>query len=195
MDYLNNTYIHSAFLKKSKNFIIFLIIVVIFDFFLFPMPTLADEAVRAETNNNRNLLIISENTDIVGQKNENSIIVNIPQQEQPASELPQNKPAKTKKIGNYVVTAYNSEVGQTDDSPCITANGFNLCQHGVEDTIAANFLPFGARVRMPELFGERVFVVRDRMNFRHSHRVDVWMLKKQDARKFGVKNTKIEVLE
>ena len=85
-------------------------------------------------------------------------------------------------------------MGQTDDSPCITANGFDVCENGVEDTIAANFLPFGAKIKIPELFGDRVFVVRDRMNRRFSNRVDVWMIEKQDAKQFGVKYAKIQVL-
>ncbi len=92
------------------------------------------------------------------------------------------------------MTAYNSEPGQTDDSPCITANGFNVCEHGVEDTVAANFLPFGAKVRMPELYGDRVFIVRDRMNSRYKNRIDIWMVNRSDAIQFCVKRVKIEVL-
>ncbi|MEK7203003.1 MAG: hypothetical protein AAB653_01680, partial [Patescibacteria group bacterium] len=84
---------------------------------------------------------------------------------------------------------------QCDDSPCITANGFNVCEHETEDVIAANFLPFGAKIRIPELFGERIFVVRDRMNVRFSNRIDVWMVEKNQAKRFGVKYAKIEVLE
>jgi len=53
------------------------------------------------------------------------------------------------------ITAYSSTVDQCDDTPCITANGFNLCAHNQEDVIAANFLPFGTKVRIPELFGDR----------------------------------------
>jgi len=93
------------------------------------------------------------------------------------------------------LTAYNSEVGQTDGDPCTTANGFNVCKHGVEDTVAANFLPFGTRIMIPALFGDRVFVVRDRMNRRFSNRVDVWMLKKSDAMKFGVRQAEVIILE
>lgn len=96
--------------------------------------------------------------------------------------------------GIKTITAYNSEVWQCDASPCVTANGFNVCEHGIEDTIAANFLKFGTKVRIPELFGDRLFVVRDRMNKRYPNRVDVWMLDKSDAKQFGVKRTKIEVV-
>jgi 3D (Asp-Asp-Asp) domain-containing protein len=93
------------------------------------------------------------------------------------------------------MTAYNSEVRQTDDSPCITANGFNVCKHGQEDTIAANFLKFGTKVKIPDLYGDRIFVVRDRMNKKHPNRVDIWMKDRASALKFGVKTAKIQVIE
>jgi 3D (Asp-Asp-Asp) domain-containing protein len=97
--------------------------------------------------------------------------------------------------GYHSMTAYTSEAAQTDASPCTTANGFNVCNHGVEDTVAANFLPFGAKVKIPDLFGDRVFIVRDRMNSRYSERVDVWMKEKPDAMKFGVRTARIVVLK
>ncbi len=95
----------------------------------------------------------------------------------------------------YIMTAYNSEVAQCDASPCITANGFNVCEHGIEDTVAANFLKFGTEIRIPELFGDRILVVRDRMNSRYTERVDVWLLHKDNAIDFGVKYPLIEVLK
>lgn len=105
-------------------------------------------------------------------------------------DLPDNKGSRTVSL-----TAYNSEVGQTDGDPCTTANGFNLCEKGVEDSVAANFLPFGTKIMIPDLFGDRVFVVRDRMNRRFNNRVDVWMLRKTDALKFGVRHAEIVILE
>lgn len=110
--------------------------------------------------------------------------------------LPENKGLEVKYTINTIMTAYNSEVGQCDDSPCITANGFNVCKHANEDTIAMNGMKMGTKVRFPELFGNKVFVVRDRMNARYgSNRADVWMISKADAKKFGVKSAKMEVLE
>lgn len=96
---------------------------------------------------------------------------------------------------NHAFTAYNSEVAQTNDQPCITANGFNVCNHGIEDTVAANFLPFGTMIRIPELFGDRIFIVRDRMNRRYPDRVDIWMLHKSDAIQFGIRHSYIEIIE
>lgn len=102
---------------------------------------------------------------------------------------------KVIRTSTHTITAYNSDPAQTDDTPCITANGFDVCAHGEEDTIAANFLKFGTKVRIPELYGDRIFIVRDRMNKRYSDRVDIWMKEKTDARKFGVKVARIEVVE
>ncbi len=117
-------------------------------------------------------------------------------------ELSEDKQEKTEAVErtvawskNYTMTAYNSEVAQCDASPCITANGFNVCEHGIEDTVAANFLKFGTEIRIPELFGDKIFVVRDRMNARYTNRVDVWLLHKDNAIDFGVKYPLIEVLE
>jgi len=97
-------------------------------------------------------------------------------------------------MGVRTLTAYNSESSQTDGDPCTTANTFNVCNHGVEDTIAANFLTFGTKVRIPDLFGDRIFIVRDRMNTRYPNRVDIWMINKDDALKFGTRRAEIEII-
>lgn len=86
-------------------------------------------------------------------------------------------------------TAYNSEVGQTDSTPFITASGTHV-RHGV---LAANFLPIGTRVKIPEIYGDQVFIVEDRMNARYHKKVDIWMENHSDAIVFGSKNIKIEV--
>jgi 3D (Asp-Asp-Asp) domain-containing protein len=60
--------------------------------------------------------------------------------------------------------------------------------------IAANFLKFGTKVRIPELFGDRVFTVQDRMNRRFPNHVDVWMKDRGQAINFGVQKAQIEIL-
>lgn len=87
-------------------------------------------------------------------------------------------------------TAYNSEPGQTDSTPFTTANGTRV-RDGI---VAANFLKFGTRIRIPEYFGDKVFEVHDRMNARYTSRVDIWMLNKADAKAWGVRRVKIEIL-
>ena len=103
-----------------------------------------------------------------------------------------NEARKAIKTLKVVVTAYSSSPEETDDTPFITASGKRVA----EDIIANNGLPFGTNVRIRELFGNKVFVVGDRMNKRMgNHRIDVWMPSKALALNFGVKNTELEILE
>lgn len=180
---------HNKFitLKQAKKVVIILVAVFFFEFFMFPAPVMADELMEITNMSQDQGNIITGENDI-----NQEVMVNVAEFK---GKLPENREIEAKWSGHIVITAYNSEPGQTDDSPCITANNFNVCENGVEDTIAANFLPFGTKVRIPALFGDRVFVVRDRMNRRFSNRVDVWMLERPDAVKFGVKIAKIEVLK
>ncbi len=101
------------------------------------------------------------------------------------------EPVRYKKL-NVLVTGYSSTVQQTDDTPFITASG-----KYVEDGIVANnMLPFGTRVRIPEIYGDKIFIVEDRMNVRKGYyHVDVWFEEYHQAKDFGVKTTYIEVLE
>ncbi len=95
-----------------------------------------------------------------------------------------------------VLTAYTSTPDQTDGDPCTTADGTNVCV-SKNPTVAANWLPFGTLIKIPALFGDKVFEVHDRMNprFNGQNRMDIWMdTSKAEARKFGVKrNITIEI--
>ncbi|MBI2036999.1 MAG: hypothetical protein HYT14_01400, partial [Candidatus Liptonbacteria bacterium] len=53
------------------------------------------------------------------------------------------------------ITAYSSTPEETDSTPFITASG----THVRDGVVAANFLPFGTAVKIPELYGDRLFVV------------------------------------
>lgn len=86
-------------------------------------------------------------------------------------------------------TSYNSLPGQTDSTPDITASGTKT-RWGV---VAANFLPIGTRIKIPELYGDQVFIVEDRMNARYWKRIDIWMENYQDSKEFGIRNVTIEV--
>ncbi len=73
------------------------------------------------------------------------------------------------------VTAYNAgDINQTDSSPCISANGENVClalELGYK-RCAANFVPLGTDLIIQH-FGE--CKVTDRMNSRFPNRVDIAM--------------------
>jgi len=99
------------------------------------------------------------------------------------------KAAKTIKV---VITAYSSTEDQTDDTPFITASN----KYVKDGIIANNMLPFGTKIRIPKLYGDKVFTVEDRMNRKKSdYHIDIWMPSKTLAVNFGVKTTDIEVLE
>jgi 3D (Asp-Asp-Asp) domain-containing protein len=98
---------------------------------------------------------------------------------------------KTKKI-LVILTAYSSTADQTDDSPFMTANG-TFVRDGI---VANNMLPFGTKIKIPEFYGDKEFVVADRMNARVGHYIiDIWFPSREAAKNFGVKKTYIEVSE
>jgi len=89
------------------------------------------------------------------------------------------------------LTAYSSTVSQCDASPFITASGTRV--H--EGTVAANFLPFGTKIKIPELYGDRIFVVEDRMSNRFWYVVDVWMPTYNEAIQLGRRQAKIVIID
>lgn len=101
-------------------------------------------------------------------------------------------------VVNGIITAYTSTPDQTDDTPFIAATGKRVHDR----MIAANGLPFGTKIKIPDLYGDKEFVVEDRMNKRYycytkgskRCRMDVWLdTSKKEAKKFGVKKLKVEV--
>ena len=95
-----------------------------------------------------------------------------------------------------VATAYSSTVDQTDSTPCITANGFDLCENNVEEIITNNGLKFGTKIRIPALYGSRVFTVADRMNSRYgANRIDIWMTDRDRAMDFGKRLVEMEIVK
>ena len=95
-----------------------------------------------------------------------------------------------RKTMNIWITAYSSAPEQTDSTPFVTASG-SYVRTGVA---AANFLPFNSRFKLPELFDDRVFVIEDRMHKRFNNRIDIWFSTKEEAKNFGKKLAKVEIL-
>lgn len=88
------------------------------------------------------------------------------------------------------VTKYSSEVGQTDDSPFITANG----DHVGKGTIACpGNLAFGTKV---EILGEK-YTCNDRMNkrYRDGNYFDVWTEETSDAIEWGRQQQEIKIFK
>jgi 3D (Asp-Asp-Asp) domain-containing protein len=108
--------------------------------------------------------------------------------------LPKNELRGTAySFDNIPVSAYNSVPWQTDATPCIGAQGTDICELleiGL-NTCAANFLPLGTII---EVEGLGICEVRDRMNARYYYRVDWYMgMDIAAAKSWGVKYLEIGV--
>lgn len=90
-----------------------------------------------------------------------------------------------------IVTGYSSTEDQTDSDPFITAAG-TWVREGI---IASNLLPFGTKVRIPEVYGDKIFVVEDRMHWEKKYQIDIWFPSYWEALNFGAKRTYIEILK
>jgi len=96
-----------------------------------------------------------------------------------------------------VVTAYNvGDPRQTDDTPCISANGENICRALAEGGMrcAANFVPLGSRLYVDKI---GMCLVTDRMNRRYRNRVDIAMEKDEyrKALRFGRQKLQVKILD
>lgn len=112
----------------------------------------------------------------------------------PLRALPQvtDKQYKVAKTIRLTVTAYSSTVDQTDSDPFTTASGERVA----DGIIAYNFLPFGTKVRFPERFGNKIFVVEDRLRTGHGHYIaDMWMPSRQQAQQWGARILTMEIVE
>ena len=89
------------------------------------------------------------------------------------------------------VTAYASIRKLTSKHPFLTASAERV-RYGI---VAANFLPFGKRIQIPTLFGDQIFIVKDRMHPRFKDRVDIWMPRLAKAKKFGIRSANVVVLD
>lgn len=93
------------------------------------------------------------------------------------------------KTMHVTVTAYSSTNDQTDGNPYRTAIG-TFVRDGI---VAANFLPIGTVVRFPDKFGDKLFIVEDRMDERFGLQVDIWMSEQKEAKKFGIQYLKMDI--
>ncbi len=105
--------------------------------------------------------------------------------------LPEIQSRPAKRTIQVVVTAYSSTVDQTDGDPFTTASGSKV--H--DGTVAFNALPFGTKVRFPDRFGEKIFVVEDRLSSRAGpFHADIWMPTRSDALQWGKRTLTMEIL-
>ncbi len=108
------------------------------------------------------------------------------------AEKASNEAKKVIRKIKVIITAYSSTPEQTDETPFITASGKQVA----DGIVANNLLPLGTKIKIPELYGDKIFVIEDRMNKKKSdYHIDIWFPNYTQAKNFGVKIAEIEVLE
>ena len=107
-----------------------------------------------------------------------------------SASLADNSVIQVKSRKGVTITAYSSRVEETDSTPFIAASGKRV--H--DGMVAANWLPMGTKVRIPAFFGDKIFVVEDRMHARNAEKLDIWFASTEAARNFGVKIATVEIL-
>lgn len=104
---------------------------------------------------------------------------------------PEEEELEPPRVVDMWVTAYSSSKDETDSTPHVTAIGTKT-----RDGIAAtNMFPIGTLVRIPKFFGDKVFVIEDRMHPRKQWVLDVWMGSKAEAKEFGSYLTEVEIVK
>ncbi len=148
-----------------------------------------EKVVEAKTNNKTKN--ITEENSSVAQTPVLAVLAeedSIPKKEKVESIEKNEDVLIVKKKMKVTATAYSSTVDQTDSTPFITASG----THVHDGTIASNFLKFGTKVRFPSLYGDKIFIVEDRM--KSNVKVDIWFPTRQEAKNFGRKWIEMEIL-
>ena len=164
-----------AFYKCPKAWALFALVLVIFSGVLFGAYSLS------KSNGDDNGLDLENNSELILFQGNTLVSVS----------NPNDPPLKTVGTLPAIITAYSSTPCQTDDTPFITAAGTSV-RDGI---VANNYLSFGTKIRIPELYGEKVFVVEDRMHWKKSnYHIDVWFAEYSEALAFGAQRTYIEVL-
>jgi len=158
---------------RVLNFLILMGIIVVFLLFLLAKETVMAEDFLNGEETNFDLAILQENS-LIGQE----------------STFIENDPEIIRRI-RVIVTGYSSSIQETQGDPFVTASGEKVR----EGIVANNLLNFDSKIRLPELFDNKEFIVKDRMNSRKGYyHVDIWFPSRQEALEFGSKLAVMEVL-
>lgn len=91
---------------------------------------------------------------------------------------------------NAIVYGYTSLPHLTDNTPCITASGLNVCNHKGRGVIANNCYSFDSVV----VIGGISYDVNDRMNARYPCNVfDIWFPTYEEAINWGRREVEVKI--
>jgi len=89
------------------------------------------------------------------------------------------------------ITAYTASVNETDDTPCIAARNYNICEDKTIKVVATNEYPIGTQL----LIDNVPYTVLDRMNKRYPNRYDILVGTREEAMAFGIQEKNIEIIK
>ena len=89
-----------------------------------------------------------------------------------------------------VITAYNAVEEQTDDTPCISASGLDICNTW-KKVAASNEFSFGTKL----LIDGDIYYVEDRTHPRYQYRIDLLMPSYEEAKNWGKQIKEVIVLK
>ena len=94
-------------------------------------------------------------------------------------------------LGTYTITAYNALSYQTDNSPCISASGMNICEAGELICACPREFEFGTEF----FINDRWWNCQDRMakRYREKNHIDILMKTVEEAKAWGVKQLEVYV--
>ena len=161
--------------KRPKAWALFALVLVISFGALFGVYSLS------KSNRDDNILDLERNSELIIFQ-ENTLV---------SVSNPNDPPLKTVGTLPVIITAYSSTPCQTDDTPFITAAGTSVR----EGIVANNYLSFGTKIKIPEVYGDKIFVVEDRMSWKKgNYHIDIWFAEYSEALAFGAQRTYIEIL-
>ena len=101
-----------------------------------------------------------------------------------------NSPILIKEQTYATITAYNTVPEQTDNTPCISASGYNIC--GRSDVVACpRSIPLGTWV----IIDEDYYLCLDRLALKYDYRFDISFDKDiQGAKEFGKQIKEVIIL-
>ena len=101
-----------------------------------------------------------------------------------------NSPILIKEQTYATITAYNTVPEQTDNTPCISASGYNIC--GRSDVVACpRSIPLGTWV----IIDEDYYLCLDRLALKYDYRFDISFDKDvQGALNYGLQYKEITIL-
>jgi len=104
---------------------------------------------------------------------------------------PEEEPVKIEKekVGWRVITAYNAVPEQTDDEPCISASGLDVCNTN-KKICASNEFPFGTLL----LIENEIWEVQDRTHSRYSYRIDLLFSDYNEAMQWGNRTLEVKII-